>query len=131
MDYERGPQTLKEASGLILRDIRDSNDLNLYYFYYGTLAMYQHGGDQWDVWNERMKKALLPVQRQDEGYVGSWDPDTRWGGYGGRVYSTAMAALCLEVYYRYLPIYRLNDPTPAGLDQSREARIRIPSETLR
>ena len=131
LDYERGPQTLKEASGLILRDIRDSNDLNLYYFYYGTLAMYQHGGDQWDVWNERMKKALLPAQRQDEGYVGSWDPDTRWGGYGGRVYSTAMAALCLEVYYRYLPIYRLNDPTPAGLDQSREARIRIPSETLR
>ena len=36
--------------------------------------------------------------------AGSWDPDTVWGGYGGRVYTTAMAALCLEVYYRYLPL---------------------------
>ena len=33
-------------------------------------------------------------------------PNTVWGGYGGRVYTTAMATLCLEVYYRYLPVYQ-------------------------
>jgi hypothetical protein len=37
--------------------------------------------------------------------AGSWDPKCIWGGYGGRVYSTAMSALCLEVYYRFLPVY--------------------------
>ena len=33
--------------------------------------------------------------------AGSWAPDTVWGGYGGTVYSTSMAALCLEAYYRH------------------------------
>lgn len=131
LDYQREPATLNEASGLILRDVGRSNDLNLYYLYYGTLAMYQHGGSQWESWNEKMQQALLPAQRQDEKYQGSWDPDTRWGGYGGRVYSTAMAALCLEVYYRYLPIYRLNDPTSSRRMENREAVIRVPSEIFR
>ena len=27
---------------------------------------------------------------------GSWLPDDRWGGVGGRVYATAMASLSLE-----------------------------------
>ena len=35
--------------------------------------------------------------------AGSWNTNTVWGGYGGRVYTTAMAAMCLEVYYRYAP----------------------------
>jgi hypothetical protein len=29
-----------------------------------------------------------------------------WGGHGGRVYATAMAAMTLEVYYRHLPMHR-------------------------
>ena len=35
-------------------------------------------------------------------HAGSWDPrGARWAGEGGRVYTTALGALCLEVYYRY------------------------------
>ncbi|MCZ7646605.1 MAG: zf-HC2 domain-containing protein [Planctomycetota bacterium] len=86
---------------------------NLYYWYYGTLASFQAGGEAWTKWNESMKKALLPHQRQDnlrdgspQDVDGSWDPDDVWGAWGGRVYSTALGALCLEVYYRYLPLYR-------------------------
>jgi hypothetical protein len=30
---------------------------------------------------------------------------SKWGKGAGRVYPTAMGALCLEVYYRYLPLY--------------------------
>jgi hypothetical protein len=46
---------------------------------------------------------------------GSWDPDPLWGGYGGRVYSTAVGALCLEVYYRYLPTHGNAPIDPARL----------------
>ena len=34
----------------------------------------------------------------------TYEPDPVWGGHGGRVYATAMAALTLEVYYRYVPL---------------------------
>ena len=78
----------------------------LYYWYYGTLSMYQLQGPYWDRWNQAMQNTLVNKQRTDGDAAGSWDPECIWGGYGGRVYSTAMSALCLEVYYRYLPLYR-------------------------
>ena len=34
-------------------------------------------------------------------FEGSWDPLDPWGEEGGRVYSTALMVLCLEVYFRY------------------------------
>jgi hypothetical protein len=52
-----------------------------------------------------MQVRLLALQRADGDLAGTWDPDAIWGGYGGRIYSTALATLCLEVYYRYLPLY--------------------------
>ena len=67
--------------------------------------MFQRQGDDWQAWNAALQRQLLHSQRFDGERRGSWDPDPLWGGYGGRVYSTAMAALCLEVYYRYLPLY--------------------------
>ena len=78
---------------------------NLYYWYYGTLALHQLQGPQWKPWSRRLQEELVKRQRQDSNSAGSWDPDTVWGSYGGRVYSTAMATLSLEVYFRYLPLY--------------------------
>ena len=54
--------------------------------------------------------------------AGSWDPKCIWGGYGGRVYSTAMSALCLEIYYRFLPLYNANDEPDSG-GEGRLARV--------
>ncbi|HET6202769.1 MAG TPA: hypothetical protein VFI25_08205 [Planctomycetota bacterium] len=71
------------------------------YWYYGTLAMFQMGGEDWKAWNAAMKKAILEHQRRDGDERGSWDPAGAWGKDGGRVYMTAIGALCLEVYYRY------------------------------
>ncbi len=79
-----------------------------YYWYYGTLACFQMGKKHWDPWNKALKKALLPTQRKGGDEDGSWDPKgpSRQGAYTcGRPWSTAVGALCLEVYYRYLPVY--------------------------
>ena len=50
-----------------------------------------------------MIKALLGSLRQ--GPIcedGSWDPIDEWGTAGGRVYATALGAMTLEVYYRFI-----------------------------
>jgi hypothetical protein len=76
-----------------------SNDM--YYWYYGSYAMFQMGKRHWEGWNKSMKKAVLESQRKDGSSKGSWDPIGPWGHSGGRVYSTALGVLCLEVYFRY------------------------------
>jgi len=95
----------QEAGQYLLQHLPGQSEANLYYWYYGTLAMFQLGGHYWKTWNEALQKTLLSRQQRTGALAGSWDPDTRWDNYGGRVYATALSALCLEVYYRYLPLY--------------------------
>lgn len=106
LDFDHGPETVREASAFIVRELPGDEKPNLYCWYYATLALYQAQGELWRQWNEALQTQLLRRQRDDGRLAGSWDPTTVWGGYGGRVYSTAMATLCLEVYYRYLPLYQ-------------------------
>ncbi len=87
-----------------------------YYWYYGTLAMFNQGGGAWATWNERIKEALLTSQdrsvdhRGVKGHSwGSWPAYGpgwgRWGRTGGRIYSTALSVMMLESYYRYTPAF--------------------------
>ncbi len=80
---------------------RAKGSIDMYYWYYGTLTMFQVGGEHWKRWNQAMTPAIIERQRQDGNFAGSWDPVGAWGEVGGRVYSTALLTLCLEVYYRY------------------------------
>ncbi len=80
---------------------RNNSDVNFYYWYYGTLVMFQSSKEEWDIWNKSMKEALLTNQCRDGDDKGSWDPVGRWCSSGGRVYSTALGALCLEIYFRF------------------------------
>jgi hypothetical protein len=95
----------QEANDFLLRELPGQDEANLYYWYYATLYLFQLQGDAWEQWNTALQRNLLARQVRDGRLAGSWDTRDTWGGYGGRVYTTAMAALCLEVYYRYLPIY--------------------------
>ena len=74
---------------------------DIYYWYYGSYALFQLGGPRWEAWNRSAKKALVDNQRHDGDLKGSWDPKDAWGHAGGRVYMTSLAVLCLEVYFRY------------------------------
>jgi len=78
---------------------------NFYYWYYGTFVMHNFQGDGWQRWNTAVATQLVGLQNREGPQAGSWDPDSVWGGYGGRIYSTALGAMCLEVYYRFLPVY--------------------------
>ena len=99
------PAACYEAAAFVIEEKPGEGPTNLYYWYYGTLALFQRQGSDWEAWNAALQRQLLYSQRFDGPRRGSWDPDPLWGGYGGRVYSTSMAALSLEVYYRYLPVY--------------------------
>jgi len=94
-----------EAAEYLLQELPGQGQTNFYYWYYATLGLYQVQGPAWERWNRAMRATLVQSQRRDGSLAGSWDPRSVWGGYGGRVYSTTLATLCLEVYYRYLPLY--------------------------
>ncbi len=90
---------ISEAEAVLLASLpgQQVGPDNYYFWYYASLALHQRQDDAWQTWNAAMKKRLLATQRSD----GSWPDTSLWGGYGGTVYTTAMATLCLETYYRH------------------------------
>jgi hypothetical protein len=101
---EINPDLAGEATDYLAGELPQEGRANYYYWYYSTLAHFQLGGERWERWNSALQEQLLKRQRKDGKYAGSYDPDSLWGGYGGRVFTTALATLSLEVYYRYLPL---------------------------
>ncbi|MCK6457803.1 MAG: terpene cyclase/mutase family protein [Phycisphaerae bacterium] len=114
---------------------RDATGLhNEYYWYYGTLALFHVGGESWKQWNRALRNSVLEYQehptRRDGSRrhsYGSWPAYGpgwgKWGRAGGRVYSTAINTLTLEVYYRYVPAFL----APSGLLGPIELRSRVAS----
>jgi hypothetical protein len=104
------PDELKGGAETLLERLPKWDQKHFYYWYYGTLVMFQLGGEYWKQWNPAMKDMLIKNQRVGGDEDGSWDPSTQGNGTAHsdhycRVMSTALGALCLEVYYRYLPMY--------------------------
>ncbi|HJT31214.1 MAG TPA: hypothetical protein VJ783_04130 [Pirellulales bacterium] len=93
------------AGDFVLGELPGAARTNFYYWYYATLGMFQLQGKYWQQWKDALEPTLITSQRTDADLAGSWDPDEVWGSHGGRVYTTALGALCLEVYYRFLPLY--------------------------
>ena len=64
------------------------------------------GGPKWDAWNRAMRDHLVQTQDTRGLESGSWHFPDHHGDKGGRLYNTAMAVMTLEVYYRYMPLYK-------------------------
>ncbi len=88
---------------------QDKIDYN--YWFLGSLALFQYDGPNgplWTQWDEALGKALIPLQKRKPGDCGdgSWDPASKWGLDGGRVWATAINALTLclrEDRGRFIP----------------------------
>ncbi len=116
----------------------------LYQWYYQTQAIFQNTGGKgavWNDWNKSFQTELLREQYKD----GHWtsphnkytpEPDkikspgenikTFHGQLDLDIYSTAMCTLMLEVYYRYLPTFKVvaaPPPTQEGAADSKKSEI--------
>ncbi len=94
-----------------LRRISEHDDRgkDIYFRYYATLALFHAGGPMWEKWNAKCRDYLISTQATSGHEAGSWYFDDHFGKEGGRLYTTAMAAMTLEVYYRFNPLYQQAD----------------------
>ena len=99
------PRMLAGADYLLKHLPQPDQKLTSYYWYYGTQVMYHMQGKYWEAWNERLREQLVKSQLTAGQMSGTWNPTDNWEASGGRVYSTALKLLILEVYYRHLPLY--------------------------
>ena len=116
----RNPGLLKGVD--YLKDSGPGKTGNIYYEYYATQVMHHMGGDAWEAWNkgpagdgkggirdtliakqDKIGDALRPLPLKLAHQDGSWAPEYP---DGGRVMTTSLSLLTLEVYYRHLPLYR-------------------------
>lgn len=76
---------------------RQKGPINLYYWFFGTVALKKVGGGPWGKWSRKLRPALEKnLHPPGSGArAGSLDPIGHWGEAGGRVMTTAFAALCL------------------------------------
>jgi len=82
-------------------------EANMYYNYYTTQIMRHYGEQPWEKWNDKMRDFLVESQSRDGVAEGSWFfTNGHSSEIGGRLYTTSMAVMTLEVYYRHLPLYR-------------------------
>ena len=107
LGHRRNASTIATGiNHLIDNHLPNRSGENIYYLYYGTQVMHHYGGPEWDLWNDQMRELLISTQHSNGHRRGSWTPKENHDRQGGRLYATAMAICCLEVYYRHLPIFR-------------------------
>ncbi len=79
---------------------------DMYFNYYATQVLHHRSDPDWPKWNQTMRDYLVTTQDQGNSHrAGSWYFSDMHGQVGGRLYTTAMSVMILEVYYRYLPLY--------------------------
>ena len=116
----RTPQLGKGVKGLT--DAVEGNiaGYNMYFIYYATQVVHFYtDGPAWKKWNERVRDFLISKQKKDGADKGSFEKDGGglFGAQIGKVGTTCMCLLTLEVYYRHLPLYKRDGAGMAELER--------------
>jgi hypothetical protein len=122
---QRAPKTLAQAKA-------NGTMPDMYYYYYATQVVHFFEGPEWKEWNEGpkgengarlggMRDWLVELQnKKDANLTGSWEPSAGTiGSHCGRLGTTCLCLLTLEVYYRHLPLYKRDQGGAAILDAVR------------
>jgi hypothetical protein len=88
---------------------RGPKKFDVYHDYYATMALHNARHPDWDIWHKPLRDHLVRTQATTGHEKGSWHFKDHHGDVGGRLYTTAMAAMILEVYYRHIPLYQNRD----------------------
>ena len=98
----------------------------MYAWYYISQNKFHQGGASWTGWNNQFAPQFIRNQNPD----GSWNSPglALKEGTTGRenmhpVYATTLAALTLQVYYRFLPTYQPIETKT--IDQKSESDVKI------
>ncbi|MBT6846247.1 MAG: terpene cyclase/mutase family protein, partial [Planctomycetaceae bacterium] len=106
LGYNQKSPGVEYGINYLVKDHMPLKTPDMYYMYYGTQLMHHYGGQPWKTWNAQMRDRLIASQETNGHRAGSWTPIHNHDRKGGRIFTTAMAVCCLEVYYRHLPIFR-------------------------
>jgi len=112
LGWERDDEDVLKAAAYVRRQgtMLGSRRTDLYSLYVATLGMFQLGGPYWSQWNAAFRDRLIGMQVKQGDLKGSWSPkQDAYGRIAGRVFTTSLAVLSLEVYYRYAPMYLKED----------------------
>ena len=111
LGWPRTYPPLIKGAAQVAAHLDTAEERNIYYWYYATQLLHNMKNKDWERWNLKVRENLIGMQVKEESCAGgSWDPELpapdRWGLIAGRLYLTSLSILTLEVYYRYLPLYR-------------------------
>lgn len=122
----RDDPRIQEGRDFLMKNPPNNYPKDCYYWYYATQVMHNMPGTDWDTWNRQMRRILINAQEKTGCAAGSWNPaGSGHGEAGGRIMVTSLSCLTLEVYYRYLPLYKLDGgenapPEPKGKSPAKE-----------
>jgi hypothetical protein len=89
----------------------NNNVFAMYIWYYLTQAKFHNGGSTWQNWNREFARAYVKNQKEDGRWEGPFFPPEDMSTHHyennyGPAFTTALGALTLQVYYRFLPTYQ-------------------------
>jgi hypothetical protein len=125
---KRDDPAIQEGMAYLMEHLPQTSQRDVYYWYYATQVMHNVPGKQWDVWNRQTRRVLIETQVKEGCAAGSWDPfepaPDPYAKHGGRIMTTSLCCLTLEVYYRYLPLYKLDAEEPGAANRATSASTR-------